>query len=216
MFTDEIGDKLVEVKKYDDAEPIATPEPELNSDDECLNNVENVHYMSPSPTSPIAPVHEKVNLNMKVFGNPHIKKSQSFNTFKPEKTEQSPDCPKNSPLESHTSTPICSPVMVHKSFNPMEGRTKSIEKSQSFSNKLAPIQDENISAGSTFTISKPNRKKLNLFQPEIVLTSPLDSPVIYERSSDLTGNSKSFRCININLHHLQTQRNAKLSTTQNS
>ena len=106
--------------------------------------------------------------------------------------------------------------MVHKSFNPMEGRTKNIEKSQSFSIKLAPIQDENISAGSTFTISKPNRKKLNLFQPEIVLTSPLDSPVIYERSSDLTGNSKSFRCININLHHLQTQRNAKLSTTQNS
>ena len=201
MFTDEIGDTLVEVKKYDEAEPIVTPEPEILpfdiEDDDVFNNVENVRYMDASPTSPEAP-EVKVKVNSNVFGNPNIKKSQSFNTFKPKKKEMSPDCPKNSPLESYNSTPICSPVMIHRNFNTIESRKTSIEKSQSFCSKLAPIQDENISSESIFSISKPNRKKLNLFQPEIVLTSPLDSPVIYDRSSDLTGHSKSFRCFNIN------------------
>ena len=31
MFTDEVGDTLVEVKKYDETEPIMTPEPDEES-----------------------------------------------------------------------------------------------------------------------------------------------------------------------------------------
>ena len=61
MFTDEVGDTLVEVKKYDETEPIMTPEPEeesimdvvedsnddiidmnIEDSDENFNDVENV------------------------------------------------------------------------------------------------------------------------------------------------------------------------------
>ena len=87
MFTDEVGDNLVEVKKYDEAEPIRTPEPELAEaetedtdvvfDDinieeieESFNNVENVRYMD-SVTD-----RRRENANLKIFGNPNIRKSQ--------------------------------------------------------------------------------------------------------------------------------------------
>ena len=87
MFTDEVGDNLVEVKKYDEAEPIRTPEPELaevetedtdvvfddikiDEIEESFNNVENVRYMD-SVTD-----RRRENVNLKIFGNPNIRKSQ--------------------------------------------------------------------------------------------------------------------------------------------
>ena len=87
MFTDEVGDNLVEVKKYDEAEPIRTPEPELaeaetedtdvvfddikiDEIEESFNNVENVRYMD-SVTD-----RRRENINLKIFGNPNIRKSQ--------------------------------------------------------------------------------------------------------------------------------------------
>ena len=86
MFTDEVGDELVEVKKYDEAEPIRTPEPELADvetedvifDDiniaeieESFNNVENVRYTDDTVTA-----RRRGNANLKIFGNPNIRKSQ--------------------------------------------------------------------------------------------------------------------------------------------
>merc|ERR1711976_794297 len=113
---------------------------------------------------------------MKIFGNPNIKKSQSFNTFKPQKIEQSPDCPKNSPLESLSSTPITSPKINHKNIFSTNGKS-NLEKSQSFSVKLPPIEDENLSTNQLkLTLTKPTRRKLVVTQPEIILTSPMDSP----------------------------------------
>ena len=41
MFTDEVGDTLVEVKKYDETEPIMTPEP----DEESIMNVVESTFM---------------------------------------------------------------------------------------------------------------------------------------------------------------------------
>ena len=95
MFTDEIGDDLVAVKKYDEAEPIVIPEnsaeeseniiddggdvTEIYDVDENFNNVDNVRYIDPMPRISTT---RSLNLNMKVFGNPNIKKSQSFNTFR--------------------------------------------------------------------------------------------------------------------------------------
>ena len=95
MFTDEIGDDLVAVKKYDEAEPIVIPEnsaeeseniiddggdvTEIYDVDENFNNVDNVRYIDPMPRMSTT---RRLNLNMKVFGNPNIKKSQSFNTFR--------------------------------------------------------------------------------------------------------------------------------------
>ena len=89
MFTDEVGDELVEVKKYDEAEPIRTPEPELEDaktedtvidvifDDvkieeieESFNDVENVRYIDPVTD------RRRANVNLKIFGNPNIRKSQ--------------------------------------------------------------------------------------------------------------------------------------------
>ena len=83
MFTDEVGDELVEVKKYDEAEPIRTPELEqADADDvffddinieeieESFNNVENVRYMDSVST------RRRENVNLKIFGNPNIRKSQ--------------------------------------------------------------------------------------------------------------------------------------------
>ena len=83
MFTDEVGDELVEVKKYDEAEPIRTPELEpVDADDvffddiniekieESFNNVENVRYMDSVTT------RRRENVNLKIFGNPNIRKSQ--------------------------------------------------------------------------------------------------------------------------------------------
>ena len=89
MFTDEVGDELVEVKKYDEAEPIRTPEPELADaetednvpdvifDDikieeieESFNDVENVRYIDPVTD------RRRENINLKIFGNPNIRKSQ--------------------------------------------------------------------------------------------------------------------------------------------
>ena len=202
MFTDEVGDTLVEVKKYDETEPIMTPEPDeesimdvvedSNDDiidmniedfDENFNDVENVRYIN--SIKGISATRAR-NLNLKIFGNPNIKKSQSVNSFKPQSLanmkDNSPECPKNSPFESLTSTPICSPVTVHKSVNSMESfHLKNIEKSQSFCLTLPPIKDEQQtladSTNSTFKINKPIRKKLSLTQPEIILTSPLDSPI---------------------------------------
>ena len=89
MFTDEVGDKLVEVKKYDEAEPIRTPEPELKGADtednvidvifddikieeieESFNDVENVRYIDSVSD------RRRENANLKIFGNPNIRKSQ--------------------------------------------------------------------------------------------------------------------------------------------
>lgn len=85
MFTDEVGDELVEVKKYDVAEPIRTPEPEpadVDVDDvffddikieeieETFNNVHNVRYMD------LSSARRRENVNLKIFGNPNIRKSQ--------------------------------------------------------------------------------------------------------------------------------------------
>ena len=83
MFTDEVGDELVEVKKYDEAEPIRTPEPEpadvddvffddinIEEIEENFNNVENVRYIDPVTT------RRRENVNLKIFGNPNIRKSQ--------------------------------------------------------------------------------------------------------------------------------------------
>ena len=187
MFTDEIGDNLEEVKKYDEAEPISIPDDLINKlnkaeedvdteKEDKFNNVENVRYLE--ETQQVTTLREE-NINMKIFGNPRIRKSQSFNQgMRPIKTEKSPECPKNSPLESMTSTPLCSPVMVHKIHKipsvEILHHKKSIEKSQSFCSNLSTIPDESFSESS----QRPRLKRLSLQQPQIVLTSPLDSPKV--------------------------------------
>ena len=149
MFSDEIGEMLVEVKKYVETEPLKQDKhetakltkdvkPDAKSE---LNNVENVHYIDAlSDFYEHAP--KKNNDQNKIFGNPNIKKSQSFNHAKrPEvqKTVGTPDCPVNSPLNSSvTNSPMCSPEL-----NPRMGsltfQNRSIKKSQSFGLKMAPI-----------------------------------------------------------------------------
>ena len=194
MFTDEIGDNLEEVKKYDEAEPISIPDNLINKlnkaeedvdteKEDKFNNVENVRYLEETQVTTL----REENINMKIFGNPRIRKSQSFNQgMRPIKTEKSPECPKNSPLESVTSTPICSPVMVHKIHKIPSvdlHHKKSIEKSQSFCSKLSTIPDESFSESSL----RPRLARLSLQQPQpqIVLTSPLDSPKV-EAGIDLS------------------------------
>ena len=195
MFTDEIGDNLEEVKKYDEAEPISIPDDLINKlnkaeedvdteKEDKFNNVENVRYLEESQAR--ATTLREENMNMKIFGNPRIRKSQSFNQgMRPIMTEKSPECPKNSPLESVTSTPICSPVMVHKIHKVPSvelHHKKSIEKSQSFCSKLSTIPDESFSESS----HRPRLKRLSLQQPQIVLTSPLDSPKVEAGGADLS------------------------------
>lgn len=181
MFTDEVGNNLEEVKKYDVAEPINIPDEvisELYTDGEeveieiqdTFNDVENVRYLDE-----VRPVTLKeANMNMKIFGNPRVKKSQSFNHVRrPTGNEHSPECPKNSPLESVCTTPICSPVMVHRIPSVDVQQMKSLEKSQSFCMKLSTIPDESLQETAPH---QPRLSRLILPQPEIVLTSPRDSP----------------------------------------
>ena len=185
MFTDEIGDNLEEVKKYDEAEPISIPEDVINKlnkaeedvdteKEDTFNNVENVRYLEETALTAL----RESNMNMKIFGNPRVRKSQSFNQgMRTIKADKSPETPKNSPLESVNTTPICSPVMVHKIHKtpPVElYHKKSIEKSQSFCSTLSTIPDESFSESS----NRPRMKRLSLPQPQIVLTSPLDSPKV--------------------------------------
>ena len=149
MFTDEVGDNLEEVKKYDEAEPINIPDKvisELNTAQHVdvqdkFNNVENVRYLDEAKAVTL----REANMNMKIFGNPRVRKSQSFNHVKRSMaTEDSPECPKNSPLESVNTTPMCSPVMVHKIPSVELHQKKSLEKSQSFCTKLTTIPDESL------------------------------------------------------------------------
>ena len=185
MFMDEIGDNLEEVKKYDELEPISIPDDVINKlnkaeedvdteKEDTFNNVENVRYLDETPVTTL----RESNMNMKIFGNPRIRKSQSFNQgMRTMKAEKSPECPKNSPLESVNTTPICSPVMAHKihKIPPVElHHKKSIEKSASFCSTLSTIPDESFSE----TSCRPRMKRLSLPQPQIVLTSPLDSPKV--------------------------------------
>ena len=127
MFTDEVGDKLVEVKKYDEAEPIRTPEPEpesapLAADETCddefddkkiqeveesFNNVENVRYIESLTVS----AKRRENINLKIFGNPNIRKSQSWvSSSRGGVGGCEPRCPAPSPLAS----PAPSPRLVHR------------------------------------------------------------------------------------------------------
>ena len=178
MFTDEIGNKLEQVKKYDVAEPINIPDQvisELYTAEEevemefqdTFNNVENVRYLDEARPITL----KEANMNMKIFGNPRVRKSQSFNHVKrPAGTADSPECPKNSPLESVCTTPIGSPVMVHRTPSVELHHKKSVEKSQSFCMKLTTIPDESLQEA-------PHQlSRLILPQPEIVLTSPRESP----------------------------------------
>ena len=197
MFTDEIGERLVEVKKYNEAEPLKIANNEnqestqdiIVEDKQTLNNVENVHYMDAlSDFYEFAP--KKKNTNMKIFGNPNVKKSQSFNNAKrPEVQkvqnvpEEGPECPSNSPLTSSVNTsPLCSPEMNPK-MGSLVYENKSIEKSRSFCNKMAPRKDGKSPLILSFT--KPT-KKITPPQPTIILTSPAedkDDPMKHQRKT---------------------------------
>ena len=72
MFTDEIGDNLEEVKKYDEAEPISIPDDLINKlnkaeedvdteKEDKFNNVENVRYLE--ETQQVTTLREE-NINM--------------------------------------------------------------------------------------------------------------------------------------------------------
>ena len=146
MFTDEIGEMLVEVKKYVMTEPlkqdkheIAESTKDMQTDEKStLNNVENVNYIDAlSDYYDHAP--KKNTDQNKIFGNPNIKKSQSFNHAKRPEVQKNigaPDCTVNSPLNSSvTNSPMCSPEL-----NPRMGsltfQNRSIKKSQSFRLKI--------------------------------------------------------------------------------
>ena len=97
MFTDEIGECLVEVKKYVETEPLKIidngniePQNSKPIDDKAtLNDVENVHYIDAlSDLYEHAP--KKSSAQNKIFGNPNIKKSQSFNHTKRPEVQKSP------------------------------------------------------------------------------------------------------------------------------
>ena len=192
MFTDEIGEMLVEVKKYVETEPLkqdvhetAESTKDMQTDEKStLNNVENVNYIdSMSDFDEQAP--KKNTDQNKIFGNPNIKKSQSFNHAKrPEvqKAVGTPDCPVNSPLNSSvTNSPMCSPEL-----NPRMGsltfQNRSIKKSQSFGLKMAPINE--VKSPLILSFQKPN-KKITPPQPTIILTSPIE-----EKEDPLTNQRK--------------------------
>ena len=74
MFTDEIGDNLESVKKYDEAEPVSIPEEvmiKLNKAEEYVdtekednfNNVENVRYLEETQVRTL----REANVNMKII-----------------------------------------------------------------------------------------------------------------------------------------------------
>ena len=174
MFTDEIGDKLVEVKKYNEDEPLKmmpneqpVPQKKESHEDETLNNVENVHYIDeekPVKTSSV---------QMRIFGNPNVKKSQSFNHAKrPElkRNPESPNCPSNSPLTSISSSPMCSPELSPRMCAVFHG-SKPIEKSQSFCNKMDPISESETSSVVSFNTPSIG---VSSTQPLIILTTPVD------------------------------------------
>ena len=100
---------------------------------------------------------------------------------------QNPDIEWHKVWNHKKMPPITSPTIIHKNiFSADNNRKTSLEKSQSFCTKLAPIQDESITP--VFTLVKPTRKqKLILPQPEIVLTSPLESPCTEPKKTDFLG-----------------------------
>ena len=191
MFTDEIGECLVEVKKYVETEPLQIidngniePQNSKPIDDKAtLNDIENVHYIDAlSDFYEHAP--KKSNVQNKIFGNPNIKKSQSFNHAKrPEvqKSKAMPECPPSSPLTSSVNpSPMCSPEMNPRMVSIIYPN-RSIEKSQSFCNKMAPIMEGNSPLILSF--KKPT-KKITPPQPTIILTSPTedkDDPMKHQR-----------------------------------
>ena len=191
MFTDEIGECLVEVKKYVETEPLKSidnndiePQNSKPIDEKStLNNVENVQYIDAlSHFYEHAP--KKSNPQNKIFGNPNGKKSQSFNHAKrPEvqKSKATPECPPSSPLTSSVNpSPLCSPEMNPRMVSIIYPN-RSIEKSQSFCNKMAPIMEGKSPLILSF--KKPTRK-ITPPQPTIILTSPTedkDDPLTHQR-----------------------------------
>ena len=99
----------------------------------------------------------------------------------PRRTSKLPTSSMQKPLLNQSN------YKIHKNiFSADNNRKTSLEKSQSFCTKLAPIQDESITP--VFTLVKPTRKqKLILPQPEIVLTSPLESPCTEPKKTDFLG-----------------------------
>ena len=191
MFTDEIGECLVEVKKYVETEPlkiinndnIEHQKSKPRDDKSTLNNVENVHYIDAlSDFYEHAP--KKSNVQNKIFGNPNIKKSQSFTHAKrkdAQKSNAAPECPPSSPRTSSVNpSPVCSPEMNHR-MGSIIYPNRSIEKSQSFCNNMAPIMEDRSPLILSF--KKPT-KKITPPQPTIILTSPMedkDDPMKHRR-----------------------------------
>jgi len=182
MFTDEVGESLVEVKKFVETEPLKTGENENTeftnnrnvNDVPTLNNVENVHYIDAlSDYYEHAP--KKKNSQNTVFGNPNIKKSQSFaHAKRPEiqKTADAPQCPPSSPLTSPvTSSPLCSPNINTKNECFEFPTTRGIKKSRSFGTKMSPIAEGKSPLILSF--QRPHRK-ITPPQPTIILTSPME------------------------------------------